>query len=44
VAVVGRKAHPAHRTKKGIQSLEPRHFGFDIDYVPIEKRVEEAGL
>jgi DUF917 family protein len=44
VAVVGRKAHPAHRTKKGIQSLEPRHFGFDIDYVPIEKRVEESGL
>jgi DUF917 family protein len=44
VAVVGRKAHQAHRTKEGIQALEPRHFGFDLDYVPIEHWVKEFGL
>jgi len=41
VAVIGRKAHQAHRTKEGIQALGPRHFGFDLDYVPIEDRVKE---
>ena len=41
VAVVGRKAHPAHRTEKGVELLGPRHFGFDLDYVPIEERVRE---
>jgi len=44
VAVVGRKAHPVHRTPKGIELLGPRHFGFDLDYVPIEERVREVGL
>jgi DUF917 family protein len=44
VAVIGRKAHEAHRTEKGIELLGPRHFGFDLDYVPIEKRVKESGL
>ena len=42
VAVVGRKAHPVHRTEKGIKLLGPRHFGFDLDYVPIEERVKLA--
>lgn len=40
VAVVGRKAHQVHRTQKGIEALGPRHFGFDLDYVPIEQRVK----
>jgi DUF917 family protein len=44
VAVIGRRTHKAHRTKKGIEALGPRHFGFDIDYVPIEDRVKELGL
>jgi DUF917 family protein len=42
VAVIGRRAHPAHRTPRGIELLGPRHFGFDLDYVPIEARVEQA--
>lgn len=42
VAVVGRKAHEVHRTEKGIELLGPRHFGFDLDYVPIEERVKLA--
>jgi len=44
VAVIGRRAHEAHRTQEGIQALGPRHFGFDIDYVPIEERVKEFDL
>jgi len=41
VAVIGRKAHDAHRTEEGVRALGPRHFGFDLDYVPIEERVKE---
>jgi len=44
VAVIGRRAHEAHSTKEGIEALGPRHFGFDIDYVPIEERVKGFGL
>ncbi len=44
VAVIGRRAHEAHRTREGIQVLGPRHFGFDLDYVSIEQRVKEFGL
>ncbi|TKJ29762.1 MAG: hypothetical protein CEE40_07310 [Chloroflexi bacterium B3_Chlor] len=44
VAVIGRGAHEAHRSAEGIQALGPRHFGFDLDYVPIEERVKEFGL
>ncbi len=44
VAVVGRKAHDAYRTQKGIELLGPRHFGFDLDYVPIEGRLTQSGL
>jgi DUF917 family protein len=41
VAVVGRKAHQAHRTPRGVELLGPRHFGFDFDYVPLEERLSE---
>jgi DUF917 family protein len=41
VAVIGRRAHESHRTAEGIEALGPQHFGFDIDYVPIEERVKE---
>ena len=44
VALIGRRAHPAHRTEEGIRVLGPRHFGFDIDYVPIEERVKQYSL
>ncbi len=43
VAVVGRRAHEAFRSQRGIELLGPRHFGFDIDYVPIEDRLRESG-
>jgi len=42
VAVIGRKAHQAHRTPRGIGLLGPRHFDFDFDYVPIEERLSKS--
>ena len=44
VAVVGRKAHKLYRTARGVELLGPRHFGFDLDYVPIEDRMVEFGM
>jgi len=41
VAVIGRRGHHIHRTAEGVEVLGPRHFGFDVDYVPIEDRVKE---
>ncbi len=37
VAVVGCRINPAFRTEKAIEYFGPRYWGFDIDYVPIEK-------
>jgi hypothetical protein len=41
VAVVGRKAYKIWRTKRGIELFSPRHFGFDIEYRPIEDLMQE---
>src|SRR5579864_468643 len=37
VIIVGRAASPMWRTPKGIELFHPRHFGFDVDYTPIEQ-------
>lgn len=37
VAVLGFKARDIFRTKKGVDILGPRYFGFDFDYKPIEE-------
>jgi DUF917 family protein len=37
VAMVGIAAHPLWRKAKGIEIFGPRHFGYDMDYVPIEE-------
>lgn len=37
VAIVGYPAVPIWRTPEGIKAQEPRHFGFDEDFVPIEQ-------
>ncbi len=37
VAVVGIKGLEAFRSERGLAAAGPRYFGFDIDYVPIEK-------
>jgi len=37
VTVIGVRAEKIWRTSRGIKLFGPRHFGFDFDYVPIEK-------
>jgi DUF917 family protein len=36
VVIVGRASSPMWRTPKGLEIFSPRHFGFDVDYKPIE--------
>ncbi len=38
VAVLG-KAGEAYRTELGLRALGPRHFGFELEYVPLEQLV-----
>ena len=35
--MVGVPAAPQWRTPAGVAVLGPRHFGFDIDFVPLEE-------
>jgi len=37
VVAVGMKGVEGFRTEQGLKLAGPRHFGFDIDYVPIEE-------
>ncbi len=39
VSVIGMKGESIFRGSEGLKVLGPRHFGFDLDYVPIEKLV-----
>jgi len=41
VAIVGKKAYKIWRTKRGIELFSPRHFGFDIEYRPIEDLMQD---
>ena len=36
VTVIGSKAPDIWRTKEGLEIFGPKHFGFEIEYVPIE--------
>ena len=38
VAVIGMPSDPKWRTPAGIELAGPRHFGYDIDFVPVEER------
>jgi DUF917 family protein len=38
-AVIAMPCHPAWRTEKGIETVGPRHFGYDLDYIPVEQRL-----
>ena len=40
VAVIGVRGLEAFRSERGLGGAGPRYFGFDIDYVPIEERME----
>lgn len=37
-------AHSRMRTEKGIQTFGPRYFGYDHDYVPVEKLMRTGGI
>jgi uncharacterized protein len=39
VTVLGAKVFPAFRSPKALEFFGPRYWGFDFDYVPIEKAV-----
>lgn len=39
VHVIAAKAPEVWRTPRGLELFGPRHFGFDIDYVPVEELV-----
>jgi len=40
VAVWGMKSAPAWRTARGLKIYKPKHFGFDIEWKPIEEVVK----
>lgn len=40
VLVIGLKCDAQWRTVKGIETVGPRYFGYDIDYIPIEERMK----
>jgi len=42
LAVIGIKAPDILRTKEALEILAPKHFGFDLEYVPIEEKIKEA--
>jgi DUF917 family protein len=37
VTVVAFPAHPKWRTEVGLETAGPRYFGYDCDYIPVEK-------
>ncbi|HHW03332.1 MAG TPA: DUF917 family protein, partial [Thermoanaerobacterales bacterium] len=38
VSVIGLPAPKEWRTSEGLKVFGPKHFGYDIEYVPIEKK------
>jgi len=42
VNVLATKAPEVWRTENGLKFFSPRKFGFDYDYIPVEKLVEES--
>jgi len=37
VAVIGIRAHSYYRTTEGLRALGPKHFGFEMDHIPVEE-------
>lgn len=42
VVVVGIPCNEKWRTPKGIETVGPRYFGYDLDYIPVEARIKEG--
>lgn len=41
--VIGMPCHPKWRTEKGIATVGPGYFGYEVDYVPVEELVNKGG-
>ncbi len=39
VVVFGIPAHPIWQSKRGVELFGPKHFGFDIPYIPVDERL-----
>lgn len=44
VVVIGMPCHPKWRTPKGIETVGPRYFRYDVDYTPVEELVEKGSV
>lgn len=44
LAIIGASIWPEYRSDNGLSVLGPRHFGFDLEYTPIEKVVKGINL
>lgn len=44
VSIVAFPCHEKWRTDKGIETVGPRYFGYDFDYVPVEQLVAKRGV
>lgn len=42
VVAVGIPCDEKWRTPKGIETVGPRYFGYDVDYIPVEARIKEV--
>lgn len=40
--VVGIPCHPKWRTEKGIETVGPKYFGYNVDYIPVEELVKKG--
>jgi DUF917 family protein len=41
--IIGMPCDSRWRTPKGLETVGPRYFGYDIDYVPLEERMKASG-
>lgn len=39
VVLISIPCHSHWRTEKGIETVGPRYFGYDVDYIPVEERI-----
>lgn len=39
---IGIPCHPKWRTEKGIETVGPRYFGYEVDYIPVEELVKKG--
>lgn len=40
--IIGMPCHPKWRTGKGIETVDPKYFGYDVEYVPVEELAKKG--